>query len=518
MLWSFACGVSAVVLLLLLWAAARVLIWAWWTPRRLERALRQQGLDGTTYRFLHGDLQDNALLIKEARSKPMPLSHDIAPRVVPLFVHGMHKYGKLYFTWSGPVPRVIFTDPVLVREVLSNKFGHFSKPKIPPLARLLMTGLINHEGEKWAKHRRIVNPAFHMEKLKLMLPAFAACCSYLVERWENSMSTEGCWELDVWPEFLNFSGDVISRTAFGSSYEEGKRIFQLINEEAQLFSQAAQRLYIPGYRFLPTSINNRRKAVNREVRALLKGIIEKRVNSLRRGEASNDDLLGLLMKSNAKEYQEHGNKNDSGMSMDDMIGECKLFYFAGHETTTVLLTWTMIVLSMHPSWQEQAREEVLRVFGKNTPDFDGLAHLKIVTMILYEVLRLYPPAVSIPRQTYKTIKLGNVTYPPGVLIAMPIILTHRDKKFWGEDADEFRPERFAQGVSKASKDQVAFFPFGGGPRTCLGMNFALLEAKMGLSMILQSFSFELSPSYIHAPQILLTLQPQHGAQLRLHRL
>ncbi|KAJ8485314.1 hypothetical protein OPV22_017799 [Ensete ventricosum] len=387
--------------------------------------------------------------------------------------------GKTFFTWFGPVPRVMIMDPELVREILSNKSGHFGRASLSPLGRALASGLISYHGGKWAKHRRILNPAFHVEKLKQMLPAFSACCGDLVGRWENLVGQEGSYELDVWPELQNFTGDVISRAAFGSSYEKGRRIFQLQVELTQLIFQAIQSGYIPGYRFLPTPQNNRIKAINRE---------------------------------------EHGNKN-AGMTSDEVVEECKLFYFAGQETVSVLLTWTMVVLSMHPEWQVRAREEVLQVFGKNKPDFDGLSHLKIVTLILYEVLRLYTPAILIQKITYKTVKLGNIVYPPGVLLVLPIVFIHHDPDLWGKDASEFKPERFAQGITKASKDQVAFFPFSGGPWVCIGQNFALLEAKTALCMILQQFSFELSPSsYTHAPRILVTLQPQHGAQLRLHKL
>lgn len=408
-------------------------------------------------------------------------------------------------------------DPELIREVLSNKFGHFEKPKIGPLGRLLATGLANYEGEKWARHRRIINPAFHLEKLKHMLPAFSTCCGELIGRWENLAGSEGSCELDIWPEFQNFTGDVISRTAFGSSYAEGRRIFQLQSEQAELVIQGFQTVYIPGYRFLPTRNNNRRKEIDREVRALLRDMIEKREKAIRMGDV-NDDLLGLLMESNSKQFEEQGNSKNVRMTTDEVIEECKLFYFAGQETTSVLLTWTMVLLGMHPNWQVHAREEISQVFGTNKPDFDGLNRLKIVTMILYEVLRLYPPVVFLVRRTYKKMQLGGITFPPEVSLNLPMIYIHRDPEYWGEDAEEFNPGRFAEGISKASKNQVAFFPFGWGPRICIGQSFALLEAKMALSMLLQHFSFELSPHYVHAPYTVITLHPQHGAQIVLHKL
>lgn len=122
------------------------------------------------------------------------------------------------------------------------------------------------------------------------------------------------------------------------------------------------------------------------------------------------------------------------------------------------------------------------------------------------------------QHTFKETKIGDISLPAGVDLVLPTLLIHHDPELWGDDAEEFKPERFSEGVSKASKDQLAFFPFGWGPRTCVGQNFAMIEAKISLAMILHNFSFEVSPSYTHAPKTVMTLQPQHGAQITLHQI
>nr|CAB3477684.1 unnamed protein product [Digitaria exilis] len=493
---------------LLLWQAAQLLNKLWWQPRRLERALRAQGLRGTSYRFLTGDLKEYGRFNKKAWSRPLPLGcHDIAGHVAPFVYGAVREHGKMCFTWFGPVPRLTITDPDLARDVMSNKFGHFEKPKFPALSKLFAEGVANYEGEKWVKHRRILNPAFHLEKLKLMLPAFSACCEELVSRWAQSLGPDGSCELDVDPELQTLTGDVISRTAFGSSYLEGTKIFQLQAEQAERLMSIVKMS-------LPTKNNRRMRQIKNEIETILRGLISKRMQAMKEGEATKDDLLGLLLESNIRDTDQNG-QSSLGMTIEDVMEECKLFYFAGMETTSVLLTWTMILLSMHPEWQDRAREEVLGLFGKNKPGYDGLSRLKIVTMILYEVLRLYPPAIAFSRKTYKEMEIGDAKCPAGVMLELPVLFIHHDPDIWGSDVHEFKPERFAEGIAKASKDRLAFFPFGWGPRICIGQNFALLEAKMALSMILQSFEFELTPSYTHAPHTVIMLRPMHGAQIKL---
>ncbi|KAM5586436.1 cytochrome P450 CYP72A219 [Rosa sericea] len=491
-----------------------VLDWVWLKPKTLERCLREQGLQGNSYRFFYGDLKENSILLKHAKSKPMNLStsHDIAPRLIPFLDQTVKTYGKNSFVWMGPVPKVNIMNPEDMKDVFT-KLDDFPKP-VSIGKKLVATGLTSYEGEKWAKHRRIINPSFHVEKLKQMLPAFHKSCDEMIKEWESLASKEGssCL-LDVWTSLQHLTADVISRTAFGSSYQEGRKIFELIKEQIVLVINTLQSVHIPGWRFLPTKMNKRMNKIDKEVKSLLKGIINKREKAIVAGEASKDDLLGTLMESKFKDIQGDGKV---GMSIEDVIEECKLFYFAGQETTSVLLVWTMILLGQSQNWQDRARQEVLQVFGSNKPDFDGLSHLKVVTMILHEVLRLYPPVAVISRTTHKKTQLGKFSLPAGVQVGLPTLLIHRDKELWGDDANEFNPERFSEGVSKATKSQLSFFPFGGGPRICIGQNFAMMEAKLALSLILLHFDFKLSPSYAHAPSAPM-IRPQYGAPIILQK-
>jgi len=139
-------------------------------------------------------------------------------------------------------------------------------------------------------------------------------------------------------------------------------------------------------------------------------------------------------------------------------------------------------------------------------------------MILNEAFRLYPPVIGLGRKVCKDVKLGNLSLVAGIQVSMPIILVHHDCELWGDDVKEFKPERFAEGVLKATNGKVSLFHFGGGPRICIGQNFSLFEAKIALSTIVQHFWFELSPTYTHAPTNVLILKPQYGTQLILHKI
>ncbi|KAM7503867.1 hypothetical protein LguiB_002771 [Lonicera macranthoides] len=493
--------------------------WIWFRPKKLEKCLREQGFGGNAYRLFLGDQQESKVMIRDAMSRPITLSDDIKQRVIPHVLKTMKNHGKNSFMWVGRMPRLHITEPELIRDVLT-KYYKFQKNhhSLDPITKYLLSGIGSLEGEPWAQRRRVINSAFHFEKLKLMLPAFYLSCLDMVNKWEKVVSSKGgSVEVEVHHDLETLTGDVISRTLFGSNFEEGKKIFELMKELTVLTIQVIQSVYIPGWRFMPTKRNNRIKKIDKDVRVSITEIINNKMKAMKAGESNSSDFLGILLECNMTEIEQTKNKN-AGLSIEEIIGECKLFYFAGQDTTSTLLCWTMVILSRFPDWQARAREEVLQVFGDGKPDYDGINRLKTVTMILYEVLRLYPPVVELTKVAHEDTKLGDLTIPAGVQVMLPTILLHHNPDIWGEDVDEFKPERFAQGVLKATKSQGSFFPFSLGPRMCIGQNFALLEAKMALALILPRFSFELSPSYVHAPYTLITMQPQFGAHLILHKI
>ncbi|KAJ0093827.1 hypothetical protein Patl1_25594 [Pistacia atlantica] len=335
----------SMVLVTVVTSAWRILNWVWLRPKRLERYLRQQGLKGKPYRLLYGDLKETSMMITQAKSRPFNLSDDIAPRVIPFLHKVVQDYGKNSFIW---LSRVTITNPDQIKEIFT-RYNDFYKPQANPLSKLLVNGSLNLEGEEWAKRRKIINPAFHLEKLKLMLPAFYQAFNETISKWENLVSAEGSCEMKNWAQcFDNFT--------------------------------------MHKCRLLPTKRNKRLKEIDQEIRAVLIGIIKNREKAIKTSEATNSDLLSILLELNFREIEEHGNNKNVGMTIDDVIEECKLFYFARHDTSSVLLVWTMVLLSKHQNWQARAREEVLQVFGDKKPNYEGLNQLKVVSVAVYFVL------------------------------------------------------------------------------------------------------------------------------------
>ncbi|KAH7289364.1 hypothetical protein KP509_31G072200 [Ceratopteris richardii] len=505
--WSLSLLLSSIVY--------RAIILYLWRPLRVQKLFRDQGISGPPYSPIFGNLKELAKLSKAAFASPLPhITHDIVPRVLSYYHSWSSLYGEQFVFWMGSKPRFIISDPELCKEILSNKLGFYKRPAPSiHLHDLFADGLVTLEGEKWEQHRRMVNPAFYMEKLKAMVPTIVKLTSIMLQGWKmKAENLYGCKEINVSEEFKTLTADVIAHTGFGSSYAEGKEVFILQQQQQLLFIKLAKSLYIPGTRFLPTAVNRYRWELKQKIIAILQRIIDKRW-TLEDGYGS--DLLGLMLSALEERPAEEAQKS-SKMTMQEIIDECKTFFLAGHETTLGLLTWAIMLLAIHPEWQERAREEVLFYFGSSHPDADLLHNLKVVTqvgMVLHETLRLYPPAVSIFREARQDVKLGTILVPEKTVFSLPILLLHTSPKLWGADALEFNPSRFEHGLSKACSHPLGFMPFGSGPHICVGQNFALIEAKIVISMILQNFRIQISPAYVHAPRQLLTLQPEYGMQI-----
>ncbi|KAI4376652.1 hypothetical protein MLD38_014390 [Melastoma candidum] len=387
----------------------------WWRPRRIEQHFIRQGIRGPPYRFFIGNVKELVTMMMKASSQPMPFSHNILPRVLSFYHHWKKIYGSTFLVWFGPKVRLTVSEPELIREIFTSKSDVFEKSEQHPLVKQLEgDGLLSLKGEKWAHHRRIMTPTFYMENLKMLVPVVANSVTAMLDQWEGMMSESGEVEIEVSEWYQNLTEDVITRAGFGTSYRDGKAIFRLQAKQMVLAAEAFQKVFVPGYSFLPTKRNLVSWKLDREIRKLLVKLIESR-KSKEGGGASgtaedeySKDLLGLMIQAS---------EGCSEITMEDIVEECKGFFFAGKHSTSNLLTWTTILLAMHPTWQSLARDELSRVCGsRDVPTKDDLVKLKTLTMIVNESLRLYPPVIAMIRRARADAELGG--HAPTVLMLL----------------------------------------------------------------------------------------------------
>jgi len=508
--WMVAAAVAAV---LASWAF-NALVHLVWRPYAITRSLRAQGVRGPDYRFFTGSLGEIKRLRAEGAAVTLDVDdHDFIPMVQPHLRKWIALYGRTFVYWTGARPNVCVADVNVVRQVLFDRTGLYPKNLMNPhVSRLLGKGLVLTDGDDWKRHRKVVHPAFNMDKLKMMTVTMSDCARSMMSEWEAQLAKGGEVEVELSSRFEELTADVISHTAFGSSYNEGKQVFLAQRELQYIAFSTVFNVQIPVFRYLPTEKNLKTRKLDRQVRGMLMDIIKARLTSKDTAGYGND-LLGLMLEACAPEHGE-----TPVLSMDEIIDECKTFFFAGHDTTSHLLTWASFLLSTHPEWQDRLREEVRRECGDEVPTGDALNKLKLVNMFLLETLRLYGPVSLIQRKTGSDLDLGGIRVPEGAILTIPIATIHRDKEVWGDDAGEFKPERFENGVTRAAKHPNALLSFSSGPRSCIGQNFAMIEAKAVVAMILQRFALELSPKYVHAPMDVITLRPRHGLPMLLKRL
>ncbi|KAK7394151.1 hypothetical protein VNO78_14671 [Psophocarpus tetragonolobus] len=500
----------AILAILLLKLVYENLSCYWLTPLRIKKMMEMQGVRGPKPRFFTGNILDMASLVSKATSQDMKtISHDIVGRLLPHFLVWSSQFGKRFLYWNGSEPRLCLTETELIKEFLSkySTVSGKSWQQRQGSKNFIGQGLLMANGEDWYHQRHIVAPAFMGDRLKSYAGHMVECTTEMLQSLKIAFEG-GQTEVEIGHYMTQLTADIISRTEFGTSYQKGKKIFHLLTLLQSRCAQASRHLCFPGSRFFPSKYNREIKSLKMEVETLLMEIIQSRKDCVEIGRSNSygNDLLGMLL-------NEMQNKKGTGNSINLQLvmDQCKTFFFAGHETTALLLTWTVMLLASNSAWQQKVRAEVKSVCNGGIPSLDQLSKLTLLHMVINESMRLYPPASVLPRMVFEDLVLGDLYIPKGLSIWIPVLAIHHSEKLWGKDANEFNPERFT------SKSFVPgrFLPFASGPRNCVGQAFALMEAKIILAMLISQFSFTISENYRHAPIVVLTIKPKYGVQVCL---
>ena len=359
-------------------------------------------------------------------------------------------------------------------------------------------GILKSNGEAWAHQRKIIAPEFFLDKVKGMVDLMVDSAQTLLESWEARVDKSGgTLDIKIDDDIRAYSADVISRTCFGSSYVKGKKIFLKLRELQKAVSKPNVLAEMTGLRFFPTKKNRQAWGLHKQVHRLILEIVKES------GEDKN--LLRAIL------HSASSSKVGLREAENFIVDNCKSIYFAGYESTAVTAAWCLMLLGLHPEWQDRVRQEVLDVCGGRPLDSQSLQKMKNLTMVIQETLRLYPAGAFVSRMALQELKLGGVHIPKGVNIYIPVSTMHLDPKLWGPDAKEFNPARF----SDARPQLHSYLPFGAGARTCLGQGFATAELKILISLIISKFALKLSPLYHHSPALKLIVEPEFGVDLTL---
>lgn len=368
---------------------------------------------------------------------------------------------------------------------------------------LLGNGLVMNEGESWLRQRRLMQPAFHRERLAGFAKTMVEETERMLERWECPASEEPA--LNVAREMTLLTQRIIVRTMFGFhdvGEERGERIAGAF--DTALLGIEARSLMPAWFGRLPLPSNRRFRRAHATLDEEVYRIIRERRRHQRDGE---DDLLGMLMEARDEE---------SGEPMDDqqLRDEVMTIYLAGHETMANALSWAWYLLSKNPEAAREVREEASRVLGGRTAGSGDLSRLVYTRMVIDETLRLYPPAWILTREAVEDDGIGEYRIPAGSKLLISPYVTHHRADLW-ENPEGFDPERFAPGNGD-ERPRYAYYPFGGGQRMCIGNNFALMEAALIMSTVTQRYRLDLAPDREVKAQPKTTLAPLPAVWMTVH--
>jgi cytochrome P450 len=395
--------------------------------------------------------------------------------------------------------RILLNHPDFIEQLLVIQQSKFHKSTLSKEAtqRLLGQGLLISEGDFWRRQRRLAQPAFHRARINQYAATMVEIAQEHMRKWR------GGEERDVAHEMMATTLDIAVRTLFGTTLpgeaEQVGRAMTFLMRYS--LSRARSPVALPAS--WPTPRNRR---ANREF-AFLDSLVFRIISERQAHGNSNhhNDLLALLMGA----MDEDG----SQMTPQQLRDETMTLFLAGHETTALTLSWTWYLLGGNPVVEARLHEELSGVLGGRAPEPADLERLPYLQAVVNEVLRLYPPAYILARTSIAPCSIGGYDFPTGSTMLASQWVMHRDPRYYDEP-DAFRPERWLDGLA-ARLPAGAYFPFGDGPRRCIGQGFALLESALVIATIAQKFQFRLVPSYSATPEPLVTLRPRQGIRMTL---
>jgi len=420
-------------------------------------------------------------------------------RRLDFFLDVARAHGDLASFRFGPKRVFLASHPDLIEQVLVTDAKHYVKHFGARMYKpVLGNGLVTSEGDFWLRQRRLSQPAFLKSRVLSYAPVMAELTDRMLAAWTPGKA------VDIHFEFSSLTSVIALKTLFDLDDPGDRgRFTDTLRLAFDLMSDRFRTLLRLPYWF-PTPANRRLKRAVAELHAVVDGFIAQ--GRARGGHGT--DLLSRLVSA----------QDDDGTRMTprQLRDEAMTLYLAGHETTALTLSWSWYLLSQHPRVEAKLVAEWGRVLNGRTPTADDLPHLPYTDAVLTEAMRVYPPVYLIGREATRELELGGFRVKKGYTVFMSQWVSHRDPRYFGPDPEAFRPERWEDGLAKRLP-KYAYYPFGGGPRVCIGNTFALMEAAVILAAVGQRYRFTLAPDAVIDVNPQITLLPLYGIPATLER-
>ncbi|MGH9774643.1 MAG: cytochrome P450 [Candidatus Acidiferrales bacterium] len=434
------------------------------------------------------------------RRFPLGSLMDLSRDALEFYSRCAREFGDVVLFRIAYLPVCLLVNPRDIEYVLVTNPGNFTKSAdYRALARVLGHGLLTSEGDFWRKQRGLIQPAFRHENILSYVPVMTGAAGRMLDSWRDKE------EHNIHEDLMRVTLEIVAQCLYGAQVSgAAERVGEAMEVVTGEFMNAASlALLIPFD--LPEAFTWRIARAVRELNGIIQGIIAERRSS----PESRNDLLDMLLRMRDAE----GRPMSDAQLRDEMM----TLFLAGHETTAIALSWACYLVAQNPHVEAKLTEELRAVLGGRIPAVEDLPRLRYTEMALKEAMRLYPPAWGIGRRAIADCQIGGYRVRAGTNIFILQWLTQRDARFFPEP-ERFHPERWREDPVRTGKiPRFAYFPFGGGPRVCVGAGFAMLEATLLLAMIEQKFHLALVPS--HAVEVFptVTLRPKNGIRVVLHR-